>query len=108
VAVLPEPRVIVFQDADHKPGLGAFVGALNCEGCATSGAVRDLPAVKAMGFQMHAHHTLASHAYAHIVAFCEPVEIGGLTISPRVLLFGDRVPRESPLLFTLPGRSIAL
>ena len=98
VASLPQPRIMVLQDADHNPGLGAFVGeihaaigvALNCVGCVTNGAVRDLPAVEAMGFQMYANHTSVSHAYAHIEEFGEPVEIGGLKISSGDLLHGDR------------------
>jgi 4-hydroxy-4-methyl-2-oxoglutarate aldolase len=98
VASLPEPRVMVLQDADHNPGLGAFVGeihaaigvALKCAGCVTNGAVRDLPAVEAMGFQMFANHTSVSHAYAHIAEFGEPVEIGNLKISSGDLLHGDR------------------
>ena len=98
VASLPEPRVLVLQDADHNPGLGAFVGeihaaigvALNCVGCVTNGAVRDLPSVEAMGFQMYASHTSVSHAYAHIVDFGEPVEISSLKISSGDLLHGDR------------------
>jgi regulator of RNase E activity RraA len=98
VASLPEPRVMVLQDADHNAGLGAFVGeihaaiglALNCVGCVTNGAVRDLPAVEAMGFQMYASHTSVSHAYAHIAEFGEPVEIDSLKISSGDLLHGDR------------------
>ena len=98
VASLPEPRVMVLQDADHNAGLGAFVGeihaaigvALNCVGCVTNGAVRDLPAVEAMGFQLYASHTSVSHAYAHIVEFGAPVEIDSLKISSGDLLHGDR------------------
>jgi 4-hydroxy-4-methyl-2-oxoglutarate aldolase len=98
LASVPEPRVLVLQDADHNPGLGAFVGeihaaiavALNCVGCVTNGAVRDLPAAEAMGFQMYANHTSVSHAYAHIVDFGEPVEISSLKISSGDLLHGDR------------------
>jgi len=98
VASLPEPRVLVLQDADHNAGLGAFVGeihaaigvALKCVGCVTNGAVRDLPAVEAMGFQMYASHTSVSHAYAHIEEFGEPVEIDSLKISSGDLLHGDR------------------
>ena len=98
VASLPEPRVLVLQDADHNPGLGAFVGeihaaigvALNCVGCVTNGAVRDLPAVEALGFQMYANHTSVSHAYAHIAEFGEPLEIDSLKISTGDLLHGDR------------------
>src|SRR5579863_2309782 len=98
VASVPEPRVLVLQDADLNPGLGAFVGeihaaigvALKCVGCVTNGAVRDLQAVEAMGFQMYANHTSVSHAYAHIVDFGEPVEISSLKISSGDLLHGDR------------------
>jgi regulator of RNase E activity RraA len=98
VASLPEPRAMVLQDVDHNPGLGAFVGeihaaigvALNCVGCVTNGAVRDLPAVGAMGFQLYASRTSVSHAYAHIIDFGEPVEIGSLKISSGDLLHGDR------------------
>ena len=82
----------------YTAGLGAFVGeihatiglALNCVGCVTNGAVRDLPPVEALGFQMYAQHTSVSHAYAHIIEFGEPVEIGGLKISSGDLLHGDR------------------
>jgi 4-hydroxy-4-methyl-2-oxoglutarate aldolase len=98
VASLPKPRILVVQDADAKPGLGAFVGeihaaiglALECVGCVTNGAVRDLPAVKAMGFQLFAGNVSVSHAYAHIIDFSEPVEIGGLKIRSGDLLLGDR------------------
>jgi 4-hydroxy-4-methyl-2-oxoglutarate aldolase len=98
VASLPEPRVLVLQDSDHEPGLGAFVGeihaaigvALNCVGCVTNGAVRDLAAVEAMGFQLYAGRTSVSHAYAHITEFGEPVEIDGMKISSGDLLHGDR------------------
>ena len=98
VLTIPEPRVLVLQDIDHEPGLGAFVGAihahiaraLGCVGCVTNGAVRDLPAVEATGFHLFARQTSVSHAYAHIVKFGESVEIGGLAINPGDLLHGDR------------------
>jgi 4-hydroxy-4-methyl-2-oxoglutarate aldolase len=98
LASLPEPRIMVLQDADHEPGRGAFVGeihaaiglALNCVGCVTNGAVRDLPAVEALGFQVYAGHTSVSHAYAHIIEFGEPAEIDSLKISSGDLLHGDR------------------
>ena len=64
--------------------------ALKCVGCVTNGAVRDFPAVEAMGFQMYAGNVSVSHAYAHIIEFGEPVEIGGLKISSGDLLHGDR------------------
>jgi 4-hydroxy-4-methyl-2-oxoglutarate aldolase len=98
VASLPEPRVMVLQDMDSKPGFGAFVGeihaaigtALHCVGCVTNGAVRDLPAVEAMGFQMFSGNVSVSHSYAHIIELGAPVEIGGLKISSGDLIAGDR------------------
>jgi len=97
LATLPEPRVMVLEDVDHVPGLGAFVGevhaniglALNCVGYVTNGAVRDLPAVKALGFHLFSGTVSVSHAYAHLIEFGEPVTIGGLKIAPGDLIHGD-------------------
>ena len=93
-----QPSVMVLQDVDHSPGMGAFVGeihaaiglALGCIGCLTNGAVRDLPAVEASGFQLFAGSLSVTHSYAHIIEFGEPVEIGGLKISHGDLIHGDR------------------
>lgn len=97
VTTIPGPRIIVLQDVDPQPGFGAFVGevhaaicrALNCAGCVTNGAVRDLPAVRAMGLPLFSGSVAVSHSYAHIVEFGKAVEIGGLTIQPGDLLHGD-------------------
>lgn len=98
VASLPEPRIMVLQDADDHPGAGALVGelhaaiglALNCAGCVTNGSVRDLPAVQSMGFHLFAGSVAVSHQYAHVAEFGIPVEIGGWTISNGELVHGDR------------------
>lgn len=97
LASVPGPRVMVLQDVDPHPGLGAFVGemhatigqALGCIGYVTNGAVRDLPAVRELGFHLFAGRLSVSHAYAHLVEFGEPVELGGLKISSGDLLHGD-------------------
>jgi 4-hydroxy-4-methyl-2-oxoglutarate aldolase len=97
VASLPAPRVMVIQDVDDTPGLGAFVGeihaaiglALKCVGYVSNGAVRDLPVVESMGFHLFAGSVAVSHAYAHIAEFGVPVEIGGLKILPGDLIHGD-------------------
>ena len=107
VASVPDPRVIVVQDVDRMPGVGAFVGeihatiamALKCVGYVTNGAARDLPSVRALGFHLFSGSIAVSHAYAHLIEFGEPVEIGGLKISSGDLLHGDRhgvhaIPRE--------------
>lgn len=94
----PAPHVLVIQDLDRHPGTGAFVGEVHAAilkafggvGAVTNGAVRDLPAVEAMGFHLFSGSVAPSHAYMHIVEVGKPVEIGGLKISPGDLLHGDR------------------
>jgi regulator of RNase E activity RraA len=97
VAGLAGPRIVVIQDADHSPGVGALFGeayarisgALGCVACVTNGAARDIPGIEALGFQLFVGGLSVSHAYAHIVEFGEPVEVGGLRISSGDLLHGD-------------------
>jgi regulator of RNase E activity RraA len=91
------PKIVVVQDADHSIGLGSLFGeiharisrALGCVACVTNGAVRDLPGIEALGFQLFSGSVSVSHAYAHVVDFGEPVEIGGLQIRSGDLLHGD-------------------
>jgi 4-hydroxy-4-methyl-2-oxoglutarate aldolase len=98
LATLPSPRVMVLEDVDQVPAFGAFVGeihaniaqALQCVGCVTNGAVRDLGAIETLGFQLFAGGVSPSHAYAHIVDWGQPVKIGGLRIDPGDLVHGDR------------------
>jgi 4-hydroxy-4-methyl-2-oxoglutarate aldolase len=96
---VPAPRFVVVQDVDERPGLGGFVGelhatilrALDCVGYATNGSVRDADAVRArVGLPMFASGIAVSHAFAHVVEFGEPVQIGGLRVGSGDLLFGDR------------------
>ena len=104
---VPKPRILVVQDMDRQPGVGALVGevhaeilkALGCIGVVTNGAVRDLERVKPLNFQMYSGNLSVSHAYSHIVHIGIRVQIGGLEINPGDLLHGDRhgivrVPRE--------------
>jgi 4-hydroxy-4-methyl-2-oxoglutarate aldolase len=98
VRTMPEPRFLVIQDVDQPPGMGALFGeihaniatALGCIAYLTNGSVRDLQGVQSIGFQLFAGSLAVSHSYAHIIDFGEPVEIGGLQISPGDLLHGDR------------------
>lgn len=94
---VPAPRVVVIEDLDKPPGLGAFIGevhanilqALGCVGLVTNGAVRDLPEVDQTGFQMFAGNVSVSHAYSHVFDFGGTVEIAGLTVRPGDVLHGD-------------------
>src|SRR5271156_4036033 len=104
---VPAPRILVLEDMDDPPGRGAFVGdmhaailkALNCIGYLTNGAVRELPAVRAMGLRLFAGSVAVSHAYAHIFDLGCTAKVGGMEVRPGDLLHGDRhgvitIPRE--------------
>jgi len=98
VLSIPAPRVLVVQDMDQHPGLGAFAGdvianilfALGCVGVVTNGAVRNVSEVKALQFQMYAGNLSVSHAFAHVFDFGTPVEVGHMQVRPGDLLHGDR------------------
>lgn len=93
---LPVHRIAVIEDLDH-PSAGSCVGevhaamlkAFRCAGVITNGAVRNLPAVAAMGFPMYARSVVVSHAYLHMVDFGSEVEIFGLKIRSGDLLMAD-------------------
>jgi 4-hydroxy-4-methyl-2-oxoglutarate aldolase len=95
---IPAPRVVVIQDVDDRPGLGAFIGevnanillALECLGLVTNGSVRDVDQVGLTRFHMFAGGVSVSHAYSHIFDFGGTVELGGLKIRPGDLIHGDR------------------
>jgi regulator of RNase E activity RraA len=94
---IPAPRVVVVEDVDPQPGTGAMIGeihanilhALGCVGAITNGVVRDLPAIRKIGFQLFAASCGVSHAFAHIVEIGHPVTVAGLKIQPGDLLHGD-------------------
>jgi 4-hydroxy-4-methyl-2-oxoglutarate aldolase len=98
ILTIPAPRIVVIEDVDHPPGLGAFIGevnanillALGCGALVTNGAVRDLNAVGSTPFQMFAGNIAVSHAYAHVFDFGGTVTVGGLKIRPGELIQGDR------------------
>lgn len=95
---VPSPRVIVIQDLDDPPGIGAFWGdvqsnihrSLGCVGTVTNGSVRDLDEVRALGFHFFAGSVAVSHAYVHLVEIGVPVQVGGLRIRPGDLIHGDQ------------------
>jgi 4-hydroxy-4-methyl-2-oxoglutarate aldolase len=98
VEEIPSPRVIVIQDLDDPPGVGAFWGdvqsnihrALGCIGAVTNGSVRDLDEVRALGFHLFAGSVAVSHAYVHLVEIGIPVQVGGITVRSGDLIHGDQ------------------
>jgi 4-hydroxy-4-methyl-2-oxoglutarate aldolase len=116
---MPEPRIVVLEDMDAPPGVGAFVGdvhgailaALGCVGFVTNGAVRELPGLRKLGLALFSGSVAVSHAYAHIFDFGAKVTIGGLEVHPGDLLHGDRhglltVPRE--IVSEIPSVAVRL
>jgi 4-hydroxy-4-methyl-2-oxoglutarate aldolase len=115
---IPSPRVLVLEDLDANPGLGAFIGGvhanilhvLGCVGVVTNGAVRDVEAVRALELQMFAHNLSVSHSFAHAVDFGGTVNVGGMEVRSGDVLHGDRhgvqtVPFQiAPKIFAVAQR----
>jgi 4-hydroxy-4-methyl-2-oxoglutarate aldolase len=97
ILTIPAPRIVVIEDLDERPGLGAFVGAvhtqilqaLGCVALVTNGSVRDITEIQPTGFQLFASSVAVSHAYAHVFDFGGKVRVGGLNIAPGELIQGD-------------------
>jgi regulator of RNase E activity RraA len=91
------PRVIVMQDLDAEPGIGAFWGEVNsnihrglgCVGVITNGSIRDLD-VFAEGFGALAGKVGPSHAYVHVVNFDCEVDIYGMGVANDDLIHADQ------------------
>jgi 4-hydroxy-4-methyl-2-oxoglutarate aldolase len=116
---VPAPRIVVIEDVDSRPGLGAFIGevhanillALGCVAVVTNGAVRDLPGVRKRGLQLFAGNVSVSHAYAHVFDFAGTVEIAGLSVQPGDLIQADQhgvqtIPR--PIAAQVPGKALEI
>jgi 4-hydroxy-4-methyl-2-oxoglutarate aldolase len=94
---IPKPWLVVIEDLDYPRPVGSFWGEVNASvyralgavGTVTNGGVRDLPEVRAIGFQFFSSCLLASHAFVHIVEYGGAVIVGGLTVRPGDLLHGD-------------------
>jgi regulator of RNase E activity RraA len=86
----PGPRIVVVEDLDRPPPIGAFFGevnanihrALGCVGAVTDGGIRDMDEVEALGFPIWASSVIVSHAYVHLVDFGGTVRVGGLAVEP--------------------------
>ena len=98
IEATPAPRIVVLQDLDDPPGMGAFWGevqstihhALGCVGTITNGGVRDLDEVRALGFHFFAGSVVVSHAYVHLVEVGGRVEVDGLAVRTGDLLHADQ------------------
>ena len=100
-------KIVVIEDVDPHPGVGAFWGevhtavhlGLGCLGCVTSGSFRDVED-SAEGFQLLGGSVGPSHAFVHPVEWGTPVTVHGMTVSHGDIVHADRhgavvVPRDA-------------
>jgi regulator of RNase E activity RraA len=91
------PRVIVIEDLDPAPGVGAFWGEVNtavhkglgAAGVVTNGSCRDLPD-SAPGFQVLAGRVGPSHAHVHVVDFQVPLSVHGMAVTHNDIIHADQ------------------
>ncbi len=97
VASDPGPNIVVIQDLDSRPGIGAHWGevnsnihkALGLPGGITNGAIRDLD-VLAPGFQLLGGKISPSHVYVRVEDIGIDVEIFGMAVKHGDLIHADR------------------
>jgi len=90
------PRVVVMQDLDPTPGVGAFWGEVNsnihkglgCLGVVTNGSVRDLDDL-ADEFQAIAGVIGPSHCFVHVVDFATQVNVHGMVVEHDDVIHAD-------------------
>ncbi|MBM3739895.1 MAG: RraA family protein [Acidobacteria bacterium] len=110
-----KPGVIAFQEIGGRGSFAAHCGEvmatiftrLGGVGLVSDCGVRDIPEVRAMGFQYFARGRVASHANFRIARVGVPVQIDGVVVQPGDILHGD----ENGLLLipagledSLPGK----
>jgi 4-hydroxy-4-methyl-2-oxoglutarate aldolase len=97
VAAALKPGIVVFQEIGAQPEYATHCGEMMATifqrvgaiGLVTDCGVRDIPEVRALGFQYFARGAVASHANFRIVQVGVPVQVFGLVLQPGDLLHGD-------------------
>ncbi len=93
----PKPAIVAFQEIGGFPDYAAHCGEVMATifqrqgaiGLVSDSGVRDIPEVRALGFQYFARGTVVSHANFHIVRVGVPIQIHGVTIAQGDILHGD-------------------
>lgn len=105
----PHPAVVVVQEVGGDRHRAAHAGEmmasiftrLGAIGLVSDCGVRDISAVRKIGFHYFARGAVASHANFHIVRTGVPVHVAGVTIRTGDLLHGDE---NGLLTIPEPGR----
>lgn len=106
-AAEPGPTIVVIQDLDPRPGIGAFWGevqtnihkGLGVVGAVTNGSFRDLKD-SARGFNLLGGKVGPSHAFVHVVDIDCQATVYGLTVRTNDIVHADHhgavmVPAEA-------------
>ena len=96
VAAAAMPTIVVIEDLDEVPGIGAMWGEVNSnvhkglrvQGCVTNGSFRDLD-VLAPGFQILGIVN-PSHAHVHVVDWGREVLVHGMPCAHDDVVHADR------------------
>ena len=97
VAKADLPTIVVIEDLDPEPGVGAFWGEVNtaihkglgARGVVTNGSFRDLPD-SAPGFQVLGGKVGPSHAHVHLVDFGGAATVHGMEVRDGDLIHADQ------------------
>jgi len=97
VAFGDEPKIVVIEDVDPKPGIGAFWGevhtavhkGLGALGVVTNGSFRDVTD-SAPGFQVLGGLVGPSHAHVHIIDFNIPITVQGMSVEHGDIIHADQ------------------
>jgi len=93
----PKPVVLVIQDVGPRPthscffgdGMATLTNRLGAVAVVTDGGVRDLPGVRALGFQFYAAGLTVSHGNLRIVSTGHPVDVSGVRVEPGDIIHAD-------------------
>jgi len=93
----PKPAVLVFKDVGPDPRRSCHFGdmvatsaaRLGAIGLVTDGGVRDLSAVRGMGFHYFAAGATPAHGNYEIVEVGLDIMVGGTIVSPESLIHAD-------------------
>jgi regulator of RNase E activity RraA len=97
IAAAAKPTIVVIQDLDDPPGLGAMWGEVNVAvhkglgiaGALTNGSMRDQDVIDPW-FPLFAGSITPSHAFVHVVDFDTEVEVFGQRFAPGDYIHLDR------------------
>ncbi len=85
-----EPAVVIIKPVGSRPdhecvagdGIAKALHTVGCVGIVTDGRVRDVEAMQAVPFSVHARGRCVHHCAFRFIKTGAPAEIGGLTIHP--------------------------